>query len=205
MCWHSVVLPDDSGPKISVTRPRGTPPPPSARSSASDPVGIVSTARCVASPSLITAPSPYCFLICETADSRARFRSSGIERPREYVELSDESMRGRKTGQEQPRSKGPPTVPLPLRENLPPPAQDHHAPCNCMPGEGQGGGESAAVAAIPDQGQTSSALQGCQTLERTSLASLGIESEDSHAGGPLRSASGGYARIEAGNNRSGRT
>ena len=103
------------------------------------------------------------------------------------------------------RGRGQLRCPLPLRENLPPPAQDHHAPCNCMPGEGQGGGESAAVAAFPDQGQTSSALQGCQTLERTSLASLGIESEDSHAGGPLRSASGSYARIEAGNSRSGRT
>ncbi len=33
-------MPDDSGPKISMTRPRGTPPTPSARSRESDPVGI---------------------------------------------------------------------------------------------------------------------------------------------------------------------
>ena len=39
-CWQTVVLPDDSGPKISVIRPRGMPPTPSARSSAMDPVGI---------------------------------------------------------------------------------------------------------------------------------------------------------------------
>ena len=39
-CWQTVVLPDDSGPKISVIRPRGMPPTPSARSSAIEPVGI---------------------------------------------------------------------------------------------------------------------------------------------------------------------
>ena len=44
MCCTSVVLPDDSGPKISITRPRGMPPTPSAMSSAIEPVGIVSTA-----------------------------------------------------------------------------------------------------------------------------------------------------------------
>ena len=37
-CWQTVVLPDDSGPKISVMRPRGMPPTPSARSSAMEPV-----------------------------------------------------------------------------------------------------------------------------------------------------------------------
>ena len=36
-CWQTVVLPDDSGPKISVIRPRGMPPTPSARSSAIEP------------------------------------------------------------------------------------------------------------------------------------------------------------------------
>jgi hypothetical protein len=39
----SVVLPEDSGPKISMTRPRGMPPTPSAISSPSEPVGIDST------------------------------------------------------------------------------------------------------------------------------------------------------------------
>ena len=37
-CSASVVLPDDSGPKISTTRPRGTPPIPSAKSRLIDPV-----------------------------------------------------------------------------------------------------------------------------------------------------------------------
>jgi hypothetical protein len=40
MCWQTVVLPDDSGPKISVIRPRGMPPTPRARSSAMEPVGM---------------------------------------------------------------------------------------------------------------------------------------------------------------------
>ncbi len=43
-CWQTVVLPDDSGPKISVIRPRGMPPTPSARSRAMEPVGMKSTA-----------------------------------------------------------------------------------------------------------------------------------------------------------------
>ena len=39
----SVVLPDDSGPKISMIRPRGTPPMPRAASSEMAPVGMAST------------------------------------------------------------------------------------------------------------------------------------------------------------------
>ena len=42
MCRVSVVLPDDSGPKISSTRPLGTPTPPRAMSSERDPVGMPS-------------------------------------------------------------------------------------------------------------------------------------------------------------------
>src|SRR5437870_8432046 len=38
----SVVLPEDSGPKTSTTRPRGNPPTPSARSIKMFPVGITS-------------------------------------------------------------------------------------------------------------------------------------------------------------------
>ena len=37
-CSASVVLPDDSGPKISVTRPRGSPPMPRAKSMLIEPV-----------------------------------------------------------------------------------------------------------------------------------------------------------------------
>ena len=51
-CWQTVVLPDDSGPKISVIRPRGMPPTPSARSSAIEPVGIVSSDQLLARPEL---------------------------------------------------------------------------------------------------------------------------------------------------------
>src|ERR1035437_10102438 len=36
MCWQTVVLPDDSGPKISEIRPRGIPPTPRARSRAAE-------------------------------------------------------------------------------------------------------------------------------------------------------------------------
>ena len=43
MWYISVVLPEDSGPKTSTMRPRGTPPMPSARSSDSAPVGIAWT------------------------------------------------------------------------------------------------------------------------------------------------------------------
>ncbi len=38
-CSASVVLPEDSGPKISTTRPRGSPPTPSARSRPIEPLG----------------------------------------------------------------------------------------------------------------------------------------------------------------------
>ena len=39
---HSVVLPEDSGPKISTMRPRGKPPTPSAKSTPNEPVEITS-------------------------------------------------------------------------------------------------------------------------------------------------------------------
>src|SRR5215218_3242746 len=72
MMWlTSVVFPEDSGPKISTMRPRGTPPMPSARSSASDPVGIASTLTVPLSPSRIREPSPNSFLIPLTAFSSA--------------------------------------------------------------------------------------------------------------------------------------
>src|SRR5688572_2612538 len=75
-CWQTVVLPDDSGPKISVIRPRGMPPTPSARSSAIDPVGIESTACRSAEPSFMIAPRPNCFSIADNAASTALPRSA---------------------------------------------------------------------------------------------------------------------------------
>src|SRR4029079_4670234 len=75
-CWQIVVLPDDSGPKISVIRPRGMPPTPSARSSAIDPVGIESTPCRSAEPSFMIAPRPNCFSIARRAASTALPRSA---------------------------------------------------------------------------------------------------------------------------------
>src|SRR5436190_4461147 len=75
-CWQTVVLPDDSGPKISVIRPRGMPPTPSARSSAIEPVGIESTACRSAEPSFMIDPRPNCFSIARIAASTARPRSA---------------------------------------------------------------------------------------------------------------------------------
>ena len=72
MMWlTSVVLPEDSGPKISTMRPRGTPPMPSARSSARDPVGIDSTLTVPLSPRRISEPSPNSFLMPLTVFSSA--------------------------------------------------------------------------------------------------------------------------------------
>ena len=61
-CWQIVVLPDDSGPKISVIRPRGMPPTPSARSSAIEPVGMKSTACRSTAPSFMIEPRPELLL-----------------------------------------------------------------------------------------------------------------------------------------------
>ncbi len=59
MIWsESVVLPDDSGPKISTTRPRGMPPTPRAASTASDPVGITAMGTSGWSPSRMIEPLP---------------------------------------------------------------------------------------------------------------------------------------------------
>jgi hypothetical protein len=70
-CWQIVVLPDDSGPKISVIRPRGMPPTPSARSSAIEPVGMKSTCCRAAEPSFMIDPVPNCFSIARIAASTA--------------------------------------------------------------------------------------------------------------------------------------
>ena len=75
-CWQTVVLPDDSGPKISVIRPRGIPPTPRARSSAIEPVGTESTDCRSADPSFMIEPRPNCFSIARIAASTARPRSA---------------------------------------------------------------------------------------------------------------------------------
>ena len=75
-CWQIVVLPDDSGPKISVIRPRGMPPTPRARSSAIEPVGITSIAWMAAEPSFMIEPVPNCFSIARIAADTALPRSA---------------------------------------------------------------------------------------------------------------------------------
>src|SRR3954467_1339100 len=75
-CWQRVVLPEDSGPKISVIRPRGMPPTPSARSSAIEPVGIASTCCFSDVPSFMIEPRPNCFSIERMAASTALVRSN---------------------------------------------------------------------------------------------------------------------------------
>ena len=75
----SVVLPDDSGPKISTIRPRGIPPMPNARSSDNAPVGIASTLTCApSSPMRMTEPLPNSFSICVSAPCREGGLTLGV-------------------------------------------------------------------------------------------------------------------------------
>src|SRR5712692_6095229 len=76
-CSASVVLPLDSGPKISVTRPRGMPPIPIAASRLIAPVGIASTrTRGPSAPIRMMAPLPQVFSIWVIARLSAFLRSS---------------------------------------------------------------------------------------------------------------------------------
>src|SRR5881409_2842438 len=76
-CSASVVLPLDSGPKISVTRPRGIPPIPIAASRLMAPVGMTSTrTRGASAPMRMMAPLPQVFSIWVMARLRAFLRSS---------------------------------------------------------------------------------------------------------------------------------
>ncbi len=70
-CRATVVLPDASGPKTSITLPLGNPPTPRAISNAIEPLGITSTALMSASPILMMAPLPYSFSSCANAAFRA--------------------------------------------------------------------------------------------------------------------------------------
>ncbi|CAM5734838.1 hypothetical protein SMICM304S_09930 [Streptomyces microflavus] len=74
-CSVSVVLPEDSGPYTSTTRPRGRPPTPRATSRAVDPVGMTSMGSFGRSPRRITAPLPNCRSIRASAASSAFSRS----------------------------------------------------------------------------------------------------------------------------------
>src|SRR2546428_583613 len=68
MTWRArVVLPEDSGPKISTTRPRGIPPTPRAASRESEPVGIAGTSTFSRLPRRMIEPLPNCLSICAGA------------------------------------------------------------------------------------------------------------------------------------------
>ena len=69
-CKAKVVFPLDSGPKISIIRPRGIPCPPKAISNDKLPVRIPSTQVFLSAPNGMIEPSPNCFSIC----CRAVFR-----------------------------------------------------------------------------------------------------------------------------------
>src|SRR5207249_9571408 len=76
-CSMSVVLPEDSGPKISTTRPLGKPPPPNARSRPRAPVGMTSIFTCAcAAPRRMMLPSPYALVMDEMAASSSRWRAA---------------------------------------------------------------------------------------------------------------------------------
>src|SRR3989442_7801450 len=76
-CNASVVLPLDSGPKISVARPRGIPPTPIAASRLMAPVEMASTrTRGESAPIRMMAPLPQVFSIWVIARFRALRRSS---------------------------------------------------------------------------------------------------------------------------------
>ena len=57
-CRARVVFPDDSGPKTSITRPRGSPLTPSARSRPTEPLDTTVTGSGSASPSRMMLPLP---------------------------------------------------------------------------------------------------------------------------------------------------
>src|SRR5208282_5703979 len=87
-CSVSVVLPPDSGPYTSITRPRGKPPTPRAASIDIEPVGITLTGTSTSRfPRRMIEPLPYCFSICEIARSRFLVFSSVMVPPREEVRL----------------------------------------------------------------------------------------------------------------------
>ena len=74
-----VVLPEDSGPKTSVTRPRGMPPTPRAASKLMEPVEITAMGSSASrEPSRTIDPFPNCFSICARASSTALVRSSAM-------------------------------------------------------------------------------------------------------------------------------
>src|SRR5215470_4247887 len=84
MAWRArVVLPEDSLPKTSMTRPRGYPPTPRARSRPTEPLGTTATgATSPSRPSCMIAPFPNCFSMAATAAATAFSFSLTLPTPR---------------------------------------------------------------------------------------------------------------------------
>jgi hypothetical protein len=74
-CKANVVLPLDSGPKISMIRPRGIPWPPKAMSKRQTARRNTLDRTAPVTPKGMIAPSPNCFSICCSADFKWTFRS----------------------------------------------------------------------------------------------------------------------------------
>src|SRR5712692_11956654 len=79
-CKARVVLPEDSGPKISTTRPRGKPPTPKALSREIEPLEMIDTGTTAFDPSRRMVPLPNCFSIWTSARSIVRRRSCSFMR-----------------------------------------------------------------------------------------------------------------------------
>src|ERR1700719_287254 len=95
-CRDMVVLPPDSGPKISITRPRGNPPTPKAESRLIEPVGITLTGTNTSRlPNRTMEPLPYDFSICAIAFARFTVFSSATNHlGREIQGWREDPMRG---------------------------------------------------------------------------------------------------------------
>src|ERR1043166_7204169 len=112
-CSAIVVLPDDSGPKISEMRPRGNPPTPSAWSTEIEPVEMAGTVTTVCAPNRIIEPLPNCFSIWPRVAPSARLRSFSsmgiVIIPRDLPEktLSQAEACSPKNTKAGPRSRGP--------------------------------------------------------------------------------------------------
>src|SRR5665213_2433970 len=93
-CKAMVVLPEDSGPKISITRPRGKPPTPSATSSESDPVETAPMATWAWSFIFMTAPLPNWRSICPNTVSSACSRSIRLPTSQNVCSYFETTNRG---------------------------------------------------------------------------------------------------------------
>ncbi len=68
-CRDRVVFPDDSGPKISIIRPRGKPPIPRASSRPNEPVGIASISTRLLSFRVMIESSPNLVLMARSVSA----------------------------------------------------------------------------------------------------------------------------------------